>query len=182
VQSPRPGAQPTFGVLHPKSVAPAWLARPENRVDALVGNPPWLGLPLHVSSAPRGLSASGQRAQAVDGRGQGSYHATGPLGFLRGPGVELYYAWADVSASSCRRPSSLADLRRLPNADYSSASDTCLVAFDPAWDLENVEPGPFPVPSATVSVHDKTRSRAKLPGEVVVWSGRAPRHAGEAGA
>ena len=57
--------------------------------------------------------------------------------------------------------------------DYSSSSEMCRVAFATSWDLGEVRPEPFPVPSAVVFGVRSTES-TPLPAAVRAWAGRAP--------
>jgi hypothetical protein len=60
---------------------------------------------------------------------------------------------------------------------YSTVSETCCVAFDQSWDLQHVEPHPFPVPSAVVfGARTHGGGVSPLPSAVSAWSGRAPIH------
>ncbi len=63
---------------------------------------------------------------------------------------------------------------------YSSASETCSVAFGTAWDLAKVEPDPFPVPSAVV-FGTRAAHAAALPETVLAWSGHSPVHGTKGG-
>lgn len=62
------------------------------------------------------------------------------------------------------------------SADYSTVSETCGVAFGQSWDLQHVDPDPFPVPSAVVfGARTSDRGISPLPSSVSAWSGQAPR-------
>jgi hypothetical protein len=60
-------------------------------------------------------------------------------------------------------------------ANYTSGSTECKVAFSVPWDLQQVEPDPFPVPSCVIfgTLSDQAKS---LPEETLEWSGKAPIH------
>lgn len=71
-------------------------------------------------------------------------------------------------------------------ADYSSKTETCAVAFEVPWDLDAVDPDPFPVPSSVVHgmrvASSSYTERVPLPATRLVAQGRVDEHGGTDGA
>lgn len=131
---------------------PLWLARPGNRVDVLVGNPPWLSY--------RFMSAR----MKTDFRAMSS-----DRGFWAGAAVathqDLSALFAARAVEQYLRPGGtfafvmpLAVLSRRQYAGFRTARWTggvgvtgTSVAFTTPWDLHQIKPSFFPVPAAVVA-------------------------------
>lgn len=151
---------------------PVWLAREDNRVDVLVGNPPWLAYrfmtaamqaAFRIMSSDRNLWAGASVATNQDL--SGLFVARCVELYLRNGGRFGYVMpWGTLS----RRQ--YAGFRA---ADYTTPTDTVHVAFDQPWDLHNVKPAFFPVPASVVFGKRAHQAKAlTLPAEM--WSGRLP--------
>lgn len=155
-------------------VRPAWLAQHANRVDVLVGNPPWLAyrymteamkVQFQAMSRERGLWAGASVATHQD-----------LSGLFVARTVELYlriggtFAYLVPLAALSRRQ--FAGFR---SGNYPVAIEPTTVAFDTPWDLHGVKPSFFPVPAAAV-LGRRTQSQARaIPDQLESWSGRLPR-------
>ncbi|HEV2212298.1 MAG TPA: N-6 DNA methylase [Gammaproteobacteria bacterium] len=160
---------------------PTWLSRPENRVDVLVGNPPW----LYYRYMPGPLQEVYERRARERGlwlggaRGRTTQQDLAPFFVARA--IELYlregshFGFVMPRATLTRQ--TYGGFRK---GNYSSDTLTNMVAFTTPWDLEDVDPDPFPVPSCVVFGAVAASPRA-LPVEVLRWSGRAPTHGTEGG-
>lgn len=153
---------------------PLWLSREENRVDRIVGNPPWLAyrfmtIEMQVSfrrmSEDRGLWAGASVATHQDLSG---------LFLVRS--VELYlkpdgrFSLVMPLAALSRRQ--FAGLR---TGKYGTLAEEVDVAFDTPWDLHQIKPNLFRVPPSVVSGRRvPVPSASPLPGKAEWWSGRLP--------
>jgi SAM-dependent methyltransferase len=153
---------------------PLWLSRVENRVDRIVGNPPWLAyrfmtIEMQVSfrqmSEERGLWAGASVATHQDLSG---------LFLVRS--VELYlkqdgrFALVMPLAALSRRQ--FAGLR---TGKYGTHADEVDIAFDTPWDLHQIKPNLFRVPpSVVIGRRAPVPSASPMPGRVERWSGRLP--------
>jgi len=154
---------------------PLWLSQADNRVDCIVGNPPWLAyrfmtIEMQVAfremSEERGLWAGASVATQQD-----------LSGLFLTRAVELYlkpggrFSLVMPFAALSRRQ--FAGLR---TGHWETPTGGAKVAFGTPWDLHQVKPNLFRVPPSVIS---GTRSKPSelavpLPGEAESWSGRLP--------
>ena len=149
--------------------------RPENRVDVLIGNPPWLSYrfmtpamqnEFRVLSEERGLWAGAKVATSQDLSALFILRAIerylrqgGRFGFLM--------PWATL------RGSYFAGFRR---GRYETKELTLSVKFEPSWDLHQIKPAFFPVPAAVIfGQHCADGQSVALPAAVERWKGTLPR-------
>ena len=149
---------------------PLWLSREENRVDRIVGNPPWLSyrfMPIEMQvafrqmSEERGLWAGATVATHQDLSGLFLVRAA-ELYLKNGGRFSLVMPLAALS----RRQ--FAGLR---TGHYSTTSSDLDVAFDTPWDLHAVKPNLFRVPPCVLH-GSRTTPASPLPTEAERWSGR----------
>ena len=155
------------------SPGPCGSAREDNRVDCIVGNPPWLAyrfmtIEMQVSfrqmSEERGLWAGASVATHQDLSG---------LFLVRA--VELYlkpggrFSLVMPLAALSRRQ--FAGLR---TGLYGTATGEVAVAFGTPWDLHLIKPNLFRVPPSVVSGRAHRSCLSRLPSEAESWSGRLP--------
>jgi hypothetical protein len=172
-----------WGFYVRNQVRPAWFAASENRVDALVGNPPWLS--YHYMPAPmqvifetrereRGLWAGGARGRTTQQDLSAYFVARSIELYLR---VGGRFAFVMPLATLSRQ--TYAGFRA---ADFSSKAETCAVAFETPWDLDRIDPDPFPVPSSVVLGSRVASShhteRIPLPTSRLVAAGRVDESGG----
>ncbi|MGH7641959.1 MAG: N-6 DNA methylase [Candidatus Dormibacteria bacterium] len=160
---------------------PTWLARPENRADVLVGNPPWLAFrfmsePLQVIFQRR---ARERQLWAGGGRGRTTQQDLSAFFVVRS--IELYLKvggrFGFVMPRAVLSRQTYGGFRA---GAYPSSTELCWASFGRAWDLDQVEPHPFPVPAAVVFGARSTAPKP-LAAEVLAWSGRAPAHGTDGG-
>ena len=152
---------------------PAWLSREENRVDVLVGNPPWLAYRFMTAamqeafrdmSADRGLWAGSTVATHQDL--SGLFVARCVERYLREGG-----RFGFVMPLAALSRGQFAGFR---TGRYPAKTGTTTVSFDGAWDLHLVKPTIFRVPPSVIT-GTKTRDRTvPLTGVAEVWSGWLP--------
>jgi SAM-dependent methyltransferase len=154
---------------------PTWLAEPANRVDALVGNPPWLTYNAIAPDLKAAFRAACEQRHLWGGGRAVRNHDLSALFVVRA--IELYlkprgrFGFVMPLATLSRRQ--FAGLRA---ADYPVPAEPVSVAFDTPWDLDAVRPHPFPVPSSVI-FGERTSQAAKrpMPAQTVRWNGRLAR-------
>ncbi|MHC3370787.1 N-6 DNA methylase (plasmid) [Rhodococcus aetherivorans] len=152
---------------------PEWLGRPENRVDVLVGNPPWLSyryMPARMQAAfkmlsqDRGLWKGGSTTTHLDlaalfvARAIQRYLKTnGILAFVvPNPVIDRDY-WAAFRSGK-----------------LGTGVEVVNVAWESPWDLRRLRPHFFPR-GASVVFGRRSHAAATMPGEAEIWSGRIPK-------
>jgi hypothetical protein len=153
-----------------------WLARPDNRVDVLVGNPPWLAYRFMTPAMQQAFRTMSQER----GLWAGATVATNQdlSGLFVARAVELYlrtggrYAFVMPLAALSRRQFGGFRTGRWAAPDLGSVITTA--RFDRAWDLHKVKPAFFPVPACVVFGERTTATSIPLAGPPELWSGRLP--------
>lgn len=164
---------------------PMWLTRPENHVDVLFGNPPWLS----YRYMPKGMQKQFELESKARGLWEGGKVATHQdlSAFFVARACELYlkpgggFAFVMPFAVLSRiqyegfRSGQLAPKAKVAHAGRSRMSEqTPALSFHQPWDLSRIKPSPFPVPSC-VSFGEYTPGNARsMPSATVEWSGRLP--------
>lgn len=147
---------------------PEWLSREENRVDALIGNPPWLSY-RHMTSEMQ--SRFKEMAQE---RGFWSNETTAThqdlAGLFVARAAERYLK--DGGALGFVVPNSVID-RDYWSGFRSGAFSGANVRFTDPWDLRRIRPHLFPRGSAVIF---GTRATAphRMPTDALIWTGKAP--------
>ena len=151
---------------------PAWLARDENRVDVLVGNPPWLSYRYMTPDMQKRF-----KSLATD---RGFWHnettATHQdlAGLFIARAVERYLKTGGSLAFVVPNP--VVD-REYWAGFRRGEFDGAHVAFTASWDLRRIRPHLFPRSSAVV-FGTRVLAAEKMPTTALIWTGRAPhRHA-----
>lgn len=157
---------------------PAWLTRDGNRVDVLVGNPPWLSY-RHMTAQQQ---ASFKAMSMERGLWTGAVHATHQdlaalfvtrcIELYLCPGGKFGYVmpWATLQ----RGPNSRGQYAGFRTGRYSTHSEPVHVAFEKPWDLHQVKPSFFPVPASVIFGRRQRDSESPAPLGAIpeVWSGR----------
>lgn len=149
---------------------PIWLSRPDNRVDVLVGNPPWLAyryMTAEMQASFRTMSFDRQlwagSTVATNQDLSGLFVARCVELYLRQGGAFGYVMpWGTLS----RRQ--YAGFR---SGHYAGQVQPVDVAFERPWDLHRVKPSFFPVPCSVVLGH-RANAPVALDQEPEAWSGR----------
>ncbi len=153
---------------------PLWLSREQNRVDVLIGNPPWLAMRYMTSdmqvsfrtmSEGRGLWAGAENATHQDLSG---------LFVVRA--AELYLKiggkFALVMPNAALDREHYAGFRR---GYYGDATIGLKLKFSASWDLRRIRPHFFPRAACVVFGTRSTRVGEAMTDEATIWSGRLPR-------
>jgi SAM-dependent methyltransferase len=160
---------------------PTWLSRPENRVDVVIGNPPWLAYRFMPSRLQEVFERRGRERKLWMGGARGRTTQQDLSAFFVARSIELYLrVGGRFGFVMPRAVLSRQTYRGFRAGDYTSSSETCAAAFTTSWDLGEVRPHPFPVPSSVVFGQRATEPKP-LPGKVVAWSGQAPARGEEGG-
>lgn len=153
---------------------PVWLARKPNRVDCLVGNPPWLAF--------RYMTAEMQTAFRSMARERGLWAGSGVAtnqdlaGLFLARTVELYlkhngrFGYVMPLAVLSR-----GQHEGLRSGRFPVSLEPISVQYDTPWDLHQVKPAFFPVPAAVLGGQRVLYEEAgSLPQPADMWSGRLP--------
>lgn len=153
---------------------PLWFTQLDNRVDVLVGNPPWLAyrfMPDGMQKAYRKLSE--QRGMWAGGK-VSTHQDLSDLFVVRC--VEQYLAAG--GRFGFVMPAAVLSRRQYEgfrDGYYEALGVTTAVEFHTPWDMRGVSPDIFPVPSGVV-FGERVGKSASLPEGALAFSGRiAPR-------
>jgi SAM-dependent methyltransferase len=153
---------------------PVWLARPENRVSVLIGNPPWLSYRFMTDEMQKKFRELSEERGLWAGASVATNQDLSALFILRA--IERYLddtgRFGFVMPWSALRGRQFAGFR---SGRYSlHASQRGLtVAFERAWDLHAMKPTFFPVPCSVIQGRRADRAKP-LGADVEAWSGRLP--------
>jgi SAM-dependent methyltransferase len=155
-------------------VRPVWLSRAENRVDVLVGNPPWLSY-RHM---PPDMQDVFQRMSDAMGLWHGKTVApTQDLSGLFVARAAQQYLKLEGSFAFVM-PNAALDrgyFKGFRSGRYPDPSEPTTVAFTGSWDLRRLRPHFFPRGGSVVFGNRTAGSARKLPVETVRWTGKIPR-------
>lgn len=148
---------------------PVWLAQPANRVDALVGNPPWLAyryMPAAMQASFRELSESRNLwagATVAPHQDLSALFVARCIELYLRPGGRFGFVMPLAALSRRQFAGFRAGRYRYP----------VKVAFSQPWDLHAVKPSFFPVP-ACVAFGEHADTSIPLAAPAEMWSGRLP--------
>jgi SAM-dependent methyltransferase len=153
---------------------PWWLSLPQNRVDALVGNPPWLAFRFMTEAMQKAFREYSDERGLWHGAKVATHQDLSGLFVVRA--VERYlkiggrFAFVMPNAAVDR-----GQFQGLRTGRYTQpdAKESVAIAFDPAWDLRRIRPHFFPRGAAVLFGTRAVEARP-LPTEITVWSGRVP--------
>ncbi|MBN9743817.1 hypothetical protein DMP23_22525 [Amycolatopsis sp. A1MSW2902] len=152
---------------------PIWMNRKENRVDVLVGNPPWLAYRYMTVEQKRSFRAMADQRGLWHGGGLASNQDLSALFTARC--IELYLRTGGLFGYVM--PLSVlsrGQYKSFRSADFSTAAADVRVAFDRPWDLSQIKPAFFPQSVGVVlgrRVGEISPAR-RMPVEAEAWSGR----------
>jgi hypothetical protein len=176
-----------WGYFVRNQARPTWFATPANRVDALVGNPPWLSYRFMPSLMQGVFERRAKERKLWAGGARGRTTQQDLSAFFVARSIELYLRvggrFGFVMPLAALSRQTYAGFRE---ADFSSKTEICAVAFEEPWDLDAVEPDPFPVPSSVVHgmrvASSSYTERVPLPAARLVAEGHVDEHGGSDGA
>lgn len=149
---------------------PVWLTQTENRVDTLIGNPPWLAY-RHMT---REMQAKFREMSEARGLWHGAKVATQQdlSGLFVARAVQLYLRTG--GRFSFVMPNAVLDRAQFlgfRSGDYSVSSEFVLVAFETPWDLRQLRPHFFPRGSGVILGRRVEGRARRLPATAEVWNG-----------
>lgn len=168
----REGRNHIWGYFVRNLVRPVWLARTENRVDVLVGNPPWLAY-RHMTTD---MQATFQRMSKERGMWHGAAVSTHQdlSGLFVARIAQLYLKRGGRLALVM--PNAVVDRAQFAGfrtGVFPDSSDPTFIAFSQSWDLRRLRPHFFPRQAAVV-FGEKADAASSMPVSVQAWSGRLP--------
>lgn len=152
---------------------PIWLAHKAHRVDALIGNPPWLAYKFMPGTMQATFKHMSRDRQLWTGRAMAPNQDLSALFVQRC--IELYLR--SGGKFGFVMPLSVLTRRQYDGfrtGSYTSHSYSLNVAFDQAWDLHGVKPAFFPVPASVVFGRRVDSEPIAITQSTDVWSGRLP--------
>jgi len=157
-------------------VRPLWLSRTENRVDVLLGNPPWLSyrhMPADMQQVFRKMSeAMGLwhgKTVATHQDLSGLFVARAVQQYLK---IDGSFGFVMPNAALDR-----GYFKGFRSGKYPDPSEMTTVAFAESWDLRRLRPHFFPRGSAVVFGSRAFDQAKALPVETSSWTGTLPRSA-----
>jgi SAM-dependent methyltransferase len=169
------GRNHIWGFYIRNQARPTWLARPENRVDVLIGNPPWLAYRFMPATMQTVFQRRAKERKLWLGGGRGRTTQQDLSAFFVARSVELYLRvggrFGFVLPRAVLSRQTYAGFRA---GDWSSVTASCFAAFGTAWDLKDVRPDPFPVPSSVVFGERSVTGPTALGESVLAFEGTTP--------
>ncbi|WP_219461610.1 N-6 DNA methylase [Nonomuraea rhizosphaerae] len=152
---------------------PIWLSQKRNRVDVLIGNPPWLAYRF----MPDGTKSLFRRMSEDRGMWAGASVATHQdlSGLFLVRAAELYlsnggrFGLVMPLAALSRRQ--FAGMR---TGRYITPGHQLFLSFDTPWDLHKVKPVFFPVPASVLFGTRTADTYVPLAQPAEIWAGRLP--------
>lgn len=156
-------------------IRPLWLAEPENRVDVLIGNPPWLRYNKMTAPMQVQYRTLSRERNLLSGALGASGRDLATLFVVRA--IELYLRKGGAFAFVM--PNGI--LSRKPHTGFRSGNwsgdtgDHLTVQFGESWDLKGAAAATgFPIPACVA--HGKlSESAGKMPTATLGWVGRLTR-------
>lgn len=153
---------------------PMWLAREVNRVDVLVGNPPWLAY-RHMTTE---MQTVFRRMSELRGLWAGAELATHQdlAGLFVARACQLYLR--NGGRFGLVLPNTAIDrehYRGFRSGQYGDATIGTAIAFSPPWDLRRIRPHFFPRAASVVFGSRANANPIAMPEEAEIWGGRLER-------
>ncbi len=150
---------------------PVWLSQSRNRVDVLVGNPPWLAYRYMTEE----MQASFKEMSEERGLWHGASVATHQdlSGLFVARAIQLYlrvggrFGFVMPEAALSRR-----QFKGFRLGHYKSKTEPVTLGFTQPWSLHKVKPAFFPVPASVVFGSRTTETSSGLSASAEQWSGR----------
>lgn len=166
----RSGRNHIWGYYVRNLIRPLWLSEPGNRVDLLVGNPPWLRYSKMTEVMQTRYKALAKTRNLLNNGLGASARDLSTLFVVRA--VELYlreggqFAFVMPHGTITRRPHS-----GFRSGTWAAGTgDHLTVAFEHSWDLAETTTG-FPMVSCVIRGH-RAKVATPLPAQTVKWSNR----------
>ena len=155
---------------------PYEFTRAEQRVDRLVGNPPWLRYNAMTEAMQPEFKRLCQArqlwapSQVVTSQDLSALFIARSCELYLKPGSDFGFVMPAAALSRLQ-------YRGFRAANFASAESSLTVAFGQPWELSGVRPQPFPVPAAVVfGKRTEARDAKPMPDVATWWSGRVEDH------
>lgn len=152
---------------------PMWLCRKANRVDVLIGNPPWLAYRHMTSEMQRAFKRMSEARNLWAGKEQATHQDLSALFAVRA--CELYLS--NNGRFALIMPNTTVDREHYAGFRSGRSGDSNIgnaITFSNPWDLRRIRPHFFPR-AASVVFGQRTDGRAgAMPREAEIWTGRLP--------
>jgi SAM-dependent methyltransferase len=148
---------------------PMWLAREANRVDLLIGNPPWLAYRNMYEDMQATFKTMSERRNLWAGGELATHQDLSGLFVVRAS--ELYLRKGGRLAMVL--PNAALDREQFGgfrSGDYTGQGGNLSIAFDGSWDLRRIRPHFFPRGSSVIFARRADEPTA-LTEQTVVWKG-----------
>jgi SAM-dependent methyltransferase len=152
---------------------PVWLARPDNRIDVLVGNPPWLKYRDMTTVQKKSFTDMSSERRLWEGKALATSHDLAALFVARS--IELYLrAGGRFGFVMPRGALHLRHFNGFRHGQFSVNAEEVAVAFDTPWDLRQIKPDFFRQSVGVVLGCRalSTMAGRELGGQVEEWAGR----------
>jgi SAM-dependent methyltransferase len=160
---------------------PLWLSRPDNRVDVLVGNPPWLAFRQMTPEMQTVFRSMSEQRRLWAGAQLAPHQDLSTLFVVRA--CELYLRkggqFAFVLPNAAIDREHYAGFR---GGIYGGQTGVLTLTFSPSWDLRRIRPHFFPRAASTVfgtrveyanqNVDSLPPGAQRMPEEVQIWTGK----------
>lgn len=166
------GRDHIWGYFIRNQLRPLWLTLPDRQLDRLVGNPPWLSYRFMSSSMQKQFKLMSESRNLWEG-GKVATHQD-LVGLFIARTVEQFLKHGGTFAFV----TPFAVLSRMQYAGFRSGkwlhtgTDQFTARFSQPWDLSDVRPPLFPVPSAVVFGTKTMNDATAMPSSVLEISGR----------
>lgn len=154
---------------------PAWLARPENRVDVLIGNPPWLSYRYMTEDMQAIFREMSEARGLWHGREVATHQDLSALFVARTTQQYL----TDGGSFAFVMPNAVLDrgyYAGFRTGNYPDQKHPIAVEFTGSWDLRRLRPHFFPRGAAVVfGKRSSTQFGSPLPARTTRWTGQLPR-------
>ena len=152
---------------------PMWLAREANRVDVLVGNPPWLAYRHMTPDMQTAFRRMSEARRLWAGAELATHQDLAGLFVVRA--CELYLR--NRGRFGLVMPNTAIDrehYRGFREGSYGDPTVGMAVAFSAPWDLRRIRPHFFPRASSVVFGDRADGQPVPMPDDAVIWTGRLP--------
>lgn len=149
---------------------PVWLAREKNRVDVLIGNPPWLAYRHMTGEMQKAFREMSVARGLWAGADVATHQDLSALFVVRA--AELYLKKG--GQFGLVMPNAAVDREHYEgfrSGYYSHKEGLLALAFSDSWDLRRIRPHFFPRGSSVV-FGSRTDTAGKMPDTTEYWSGR----------
>lgn len=150
-------------------VRPAWLERPENRVDRLIGNPPWLSYRF----MPPGMQVSFKEMSQTRNLWHGAKMATHQdlSALFVAKTIQMYLKEGGKFGFVMPNPTIDRDYYSgFRGGSYPGGLSITNVQFETPWDLRRIRPHIFPRGSSVI-FGTRSKTSKSMPHQAEIWKG-----------